>query len=163
MKSMVDYENTAVTSKQSKEDSFFKFCKDNLLLVGSRAVGAGRGNSDYDFVLDMETWNKLEAHLNKEAFYFEHLPIYGEFQLYNRYNVKVFLKQINICVNLIVYGGDMSTIKETFSKINQMLRAAPKGLVQDKEFRCEIYNSVLKRLYDKPKPSASILENFSLF
>ena len=163
MSDYVKLEEEIREMKQERENIFFTYCKNNFMLIGSRAIGVETESSDYDYVVTADVWELLEKQLNEEGFKVERGELSyedTEFPMYNSDCVKVLLSDGRV-INLIIYHESQDTLDEVFSTINNMLREVPINLRRNKKFRCKVYNVILShtlkhRDYAKKEPSKKL-------
>ena len=139
-------------TKQDNQDKIFNAILTSGILIGSRAWGGFKQNSDWDIILSEENYDKVKIYCKNNNIHFTHYfggsdNITGH-TMFNITNDKLHFEDGRI-INILTYEKeDLGKIKE-LNRIVEALNSGPVGkqMQEDKQVRIRIVETMLEILF----------------
>ncbi|RLA62747.1 MAG: hypothetical protein DRQ78_07650 [Epsilonproteobacteria bacterium] len=103
-------------------EKIFKSLKRSSRLIGSRRWGGHTAESDYDFVVNMNLYTKIEDYCHKNEIWIDYNNGSGENNLlYNKRDIKI--KSNNLTINILGYDNeDMYRANGAFDIVDNIVK-----------------------------------------
>lgn len=125
------------SGKEKEINNIFNALKKNGRLIGSRKWGGETEESDYDIVVDMDKYIKLNKYCDEKNIWRNFNNGSGENNLlYNKENMKIILNKLKI--NIIGYdNADIDNANKAFDIVDKVNKIIPLTKKKTRHRICE--------------------------